>query len=439
MNLSHTEFDAWEQALPAFDGTLEADSPRLAADVAVGERTLAALGPKPGRDAGQAELALRVHRRCRRARKAFLRRHAGALFARLASTDGSHQPLSELALRASELCPGLVPTRRQLAQEAEYTQADKEGREIDQGLLFGALLAVPEVGCEIVRRMLRPSAKALALLARFRQEGELTIGALHLERRGHVAYLTFNNRDCLNAEDNALIDSMETAVDLALLDDSVHVGVLRGGRMDHPRYRGRRVFSAGINLKHLHRGQLSYTDFLLRREFGYINKMLCGLAPREEGEAGREIPWIAAVDSFAIGGGAQIVLACDRVIAAADSYFSLPAAQEGIVPGAANLRLARRTNGSLARQIILYGRRVQAHEEDARLLFDEVVAPEAMDEAIAACAAALDSPAVIPNRRMLKLAEEPLEAFRAYMARFAVEQAERLYSEDVLNKVRPSA
>jgi thioesterase DpgC len=233
---------------------------------------------------------------------------------------------------------------------------------------------------------------------------------------------------------------METAVDIALLDDSVKVGVLRGGEMSHPRYAGKRVFSAGINLKHLHRGQISFADFLLRREFGYINKMARGLILRDADATMparvNEIPWIAAVDTFAIGGGAQIVLVCDRVIGSSDSYFSLPAAQEGIIPGVANLRLGRVAGGRLARQILLYGRKVWANEEDGRLLFDEVVAPDDMDTAIADCAARLDSPAVVANRMMLRLAEEPLDLFRSYMAEFALNQAARMYSDDVLEKVR---
>ena len=52
----------------------------------------------------------------------------------------------------------------------------------------------------------------------------------------------------------------------ALLDPAVRVGVLRGGEMSHPRYRGKRVFSAGINLKSLHAGEISLVDFLLRRD-----------------------------------------------------------------------------------------------------------------------------------------------------------------------------
>jgi thioesterase DpgC len=61
-----------------------------------------------------------------------------------------------------------------------------------------------------------------------------------------------------------------------------------------------------------------------------------------------------------------------------------------------------------------------------------------MDAAIADCAARLDSPAVIANRRMLRLAEEPLDLFRSYMAEFALSQAARMYSDDVLEKVKPA-
>ena len=64
-----------------------------------------------------------------------------------------------------------------------------------------------------------------------------------------------------------------------------------------------------------------------------------------------------------------------------------------------------------------------------------VVEPAQMDAAIEARLAALASPAVIPNRRMLVLCEEPLDTFRTYMAQFALEQGQRLYSQDVLQKV----
>jgi thioesterase DpgC len=126
----------------------------------------------------------------------------------------------------------------------------------------------------------------------------------------------------------------------------------------------------------------------------------------------------------------------DRVIAAGDSYFSLPAAKEGIVPGFANLRLGRFLGARKARQVILCGRKIWAHEPDGGLVFDEVIEPADMDAAIERNILDLSGPAVIPNRHMLNLTEEPLELFQQYAAEFALIQAERLYSQDVIEKVR---
>jgi thioesterase DpgC len=122
------------------------------------------------------------------------------------------------------------------------------------------------------------------------------------------------------------------------------------------------------------------------------------------------------------------------VLAAADAYLSLPAAQEGIVPGAANFRLSRPAGPRLARQVILGGRRIWATEPAARSLVDEVVEPAGLDQAIERALGRLQHPAVVANRRMLNLAEEPPDEFRRYMAEFAVEQALRLYSDDVIGK-----
>ena len=243
--------------------------------------------------------------------------------------------------------------------------------------------------------------------------------------------------DCLNAEDIQQVEAMETAVDLALLDPAVQVGVVRGGEMSHPRYLGKRVFSAGIDLKALHAGRISLVDFLLRRELGYLHKVIRGvLVPGAASWRSPlvEKPWVAVVEGFAIGGGAQLLLLFDHVIAASDAYISLPAAHEGIVPGAANLRLTRCAGTRLSRQIILQGRRVWASEPAARLLVDEVVEPHDLDSAIEQSTERLRGSAVIANRRMLNLAEEPPQQFLGYMAEFALLQAVRLYSDDVIGK-----
>ena len=431
--------NTWLHASPSLGGAPETDLQSLAGYVQAGEVLLGLLAPKPGRVPEQAAHAASIHNACRALRRTFMDLHADWLYGSLINGRTTRKTLRELAFDAAEYCPGLVPTQEQIARERTRLQADKEGYEIDQGLFFHALLRSPQIGAHLVESALRPTARAQELIAQFRSSTRMDLGSVLIERRECAAHLTVNNSHCLNAEDDRLIDDMETAVDLALLDDEVRVGVLRGGIMTHPRYAGRRVFSAGINLKALHAGQISFVDFLLRRELGYINKIIRGLL-LENAAAGAykrtsEKPWIAAVDSFAIGGGAQLLLVFDRVIAAAGSYFSLPAAQEGIVPGFANLRLARLLGSRKARQVILCGRKIWAHEPDAQLLLDEVVDPTDMDAAIDRNAHQLSGPAVIANRHMLNLAEEPLELFLHYASEFALIQSERLYSQDVLDKV----
>jgi thioesterase DpgC len=432
----------WLDGLPAATHVPDTDARALAYYAAGGQALLAALPPKPLRSAEQQAVAEAVHRSCRELRTGFLRLHSSWVYDRLTAGMSTRPQLPELAYAAAEAFPGLLPTRAAIALERQSLQCDKEGYEIDQGIFFSELFAASACGAHLAESMLRPAARSHAAAAKFSRDRRLELHSVTIERHGSAAHLTVHNPRCLNAEDEQLIEDMETAVDVALLDADVRVCVLRGGTMTHPKYAGRRVFSAGINLRNLHRGQIPYIEFLLQRELGYISKMMRGLLLDEPGAAQpRQLvkPFIAAVDSFAIGGGAQLLLVCDKVIGAADSFFSLPAAQEGIVPGVANLRLTRAVGARVARQIILGGRKIAANEPDARLLFDEVVAPDAVDAALERAVTELDSPAVVANKRMLTLAEEPPELFRQYMAEFALAQAQRMYSQDVLDKVaRPA-
>ncbi|MGY0055415.1 (3,5-dihydroxyphenyl)acetyl-CoA 1,2-dioxygenase DpgC [Streptomyces sp. LZ34] len=429
----------WRQEAPPLTGDLRRDAAALTRYAAAGEEALALLPAKPERSGPQHAEARRVLDACRGLRNRFVHAHAERVYDTLTDGHAAHHRLAELVFAAAEAFPGLVPGRARMAEEQRLVQADKEGLEIDQGIFFRGLLRSPRVGAHLTDAMLLASPRAVELLPEFRREGRLDLGPVLLERRGPAAHLTVRNGYCLNAEDNGLIAAMETAVDLALLDDQVRVGVLRGGVMNHPRYLGKRVFSAGINLRHLREGKISFVDFLLRRELGCISKLLRGLLvdPSPGAYPDRTVhkPWIAAVDTFAIGGGMQLLLVFDRVIAADDAYFSLPAAQEGIVPGAGNLRLGRAAGSRLSRQVILSGRKILATEPEAAWVCDEVVPADRLDAAVEAAVRDFDNPAVAANRAMLGLAEEPLEHFRAYMAEFAFTQAVRLYDRDVIDKV----
>jgi thioesterase DpgC len=420
--------------ISAARGDLTRAQPALADAAARADDLIASLPEPAERSPEQGATAAAAHDTVRALRRHFVDLHAEAVYDRLTSRRTRYLRLPELVAAAAVAFPGLVPTPDQLAAERARSQAGKEGREIDQGIFLRGVLRSPSAGPHLLDAMLRPTPRALRLLPEFSRTGAADLGSVRIERRDGAARLTMCRDDCLNAEDNQQVEDMETAVDLALLDPGVRVGLLRGGQMSHPRYRGRRVFSAGINLKALHAGGISLVDFLLRRELGYLHKLLRGvLADDARPQATVEKPWVAAVDAFAIGGGMQLLLVFDHVIAASDAYLSLPAAQEGIIPGAANFRLARAAGPRLARQIILQGRRVCANEPAAEALVDEVVDPADMEDAIERSLDRLKSPAVIANRRMLNFAGEPLDEFRLYMAEFALQQSLRLYSEDVIN------
>jgi (3,5-dihydroxyphenyl)acetyl-CoA 1,2-dioxygenase len=184
---------------------------------------------------------------------------------------------------------------------------------------------------------------------------------------------------------------------------------------------------------------------MLERELGALSKMYRGHDLADPGSAAgemledrREKPFVGVVESFAIGGSCQILLVLDRVIAEAGSYFNLPARKEGIVPGCANLRLPRFVGERPTRQAIFFNRDFPAESPEGRMLADEVLAPEAIDEAIVPTATELMSAgptSLVANRRQLRIAAEPLETFRRYMANYAREQAYCFYSPALIDNL----
>jgi thioesterase DpgC len=284
--------------------------------------------------------------------------------------------------------------------------------------------------------MLCPTSRALERLGELRAAGTVDLGPVRVTRRGRAGILELSNPRHLNAEDEGTLGPTECGVDLILLDPDIEVGVVRGGVVNHPRYPGTRVFGSGINLTGLYRGRIDFLFYLLR-DLGYVSKIYRGIAPSAP-DAGAPAPaagsqegtietlWVAAVDRFAIGGACQLLHVVDHVIATRGSRFFLPARNEGIIPGASNLRLPRFVGDRAARQAILSGREWTAGEPDAALLCDEVVEPGEMDRALESRIEALTSSGLVnatANRRTLRAGQEPLDLFREYMATFAIEQA----------------
>ena len=382
----------------------------------------------------------------RAVREQFFRRHAVGIYDEVTDKGARTLRVSELVAAVSARYPALLPTREQIdAERALMEQSAKEGREIDQGLFIAQVLADERCGMHLIHAMLKPRREALELIAEFRRTGFADLGGAKVERKGKVGHVTLTNTKFLNAEDDRATAALETAVDLVLLDDGIEVGVLRGGTVEHPKYAGRRIFNAGINLTHLYYGQISLVEFFIERELGLLHKMFRGHwrseSYDEQFEDYVEKPWVAAVEAFAIGGGCQLLCIMDRVLAEQGAYFNLPASKEGFIPGAANLRFPRLVGIKLAREGIFFERVFHADTPEGRLICDEIVAPGEMDAAIERNAHQLvraGMTSTVANRKALRVGEEPLSVFRRYYATYTRQQALCLYDPKLIDNLKHS-
>jgi thioesterase DpgC len=429
--LAQDEISAWLQQRPEETGHFAADRTSFSDYWQRSRRLAGRLPPKSSRNEREQLAAGLLDRRARDARAAFLRRHGNAVYDALTSSRSRFVRVEDLVLRAAELVPGLVPTAQEIAAEDGLLQRDKSGLEIDQGLFLSAVLTNPDCGRHLCHAMLLPTAEAEALLPKLDRDGSVECEGASIRRAGKAAIVTQINPRFLNAEDQTTLAGLETCVDIALLDPKTEIAVMRGGPVVHAKYRGRCVFGAGINLTHLYHGRIPFVWYL-QRDMGYVNKIFRGLAfpddapPDEFGGQTIEKPWIAAVECFAIGGHCQALLVMDYVLAARDAFMTLPARKEGIIPGAANLRLPRFTGDRIARQAIQYERRLECDSPEGRLICDEIVEPDAMDAALDRVVTGLTTSGVVSaagNRRALRIGQEPFDTFRSYFATYAREQA----------------
>jgi thioesterase DpgC len=358
-------------------------------------------------------------------------------------TDDHRESLrvSELVYRAAEALPALLPSRDDIAAERRCLQRDKQGLEIDQGVFVAHVLANRSTAFHLMHTMSQPRPEALVGLTHLEREGRIDLGPILVERDGRLGRITIQNHQFLNAEDDVSTSALEVAVDLVLLDDQIEVGILRGAPAAHPKHAGRRIFGSGVNLTHLYHGQISLVEFMIERELGQVSKMFRGhdlAEPGDELEDRREKPFVAAVESWAIGGACQWLLVMDCVVAERTSYFNLPARKEGIIPGCANLRLPRFVGERTARQAIFFNREFPADSFEGRLIADHVVPAEEMDEAIVSAAIELTSAgttSLAANRRAIRVGLEPLESFRRYMSNYSRDQAACLYSPALIDNL----
>jgi thioesterase DpgC len=421
---------SWLQASPEIESNFDRDSAAFARFWRISAELREKLSAKPSRNKAQAAACDIIYKAERDAREQFLGCHVETIYRKLTNDCHSFARADKLLGDAAVFLPGLVPDADLLAQERSRALKDKESFEVDQGIFLSHVLGHRGVARHFCHAMLLPRPETVERLFHFRKHGAIDLGPAAVTRFGKASVVEMRNGAFLNALDEGMLDALEIAVDLAILDPETSVAVLRGGYVEHLKYGGRRVFSAGINLTHLYHGKISYL-FYIKHVLGFENKIFRGVArpdlPLDEiAGATTEKPWIATVDAFAIGGGCQHLLVMDYVLAAADAYMTLPARKEGIIPGAANMRLPRFTSDRIARQAIMNGRRLNCDSPEGRLICDEIVPPHEMDMALIRVIEGLTRSGVVSataNRRAFRVAQEPLDLFLNYLAIYAREQA----------------
>jgi enoyl-CoA hydratase len=206
-----------------------------------------------------------------------------------------------------------------------------------------------------------------------------------VERREAVRVITFDRPEKLNALGTPMLEGLERALDEARDDPRCRVLVLAGA--------GDRAFMAGADIGEYARQ--THDDFDVfqrscRRVFGAIDAF-----PK---------PVIGAINGYALGGGFEIALCCDLLIASTTARFGLPEGLLGLVPGGGGTqRLTRAVGPLLAADVLLSARRLTAEEALRAGLVAEVVEPERLLETALAKAEAIVAVAPLAAAELLEL------------------------------------
>jgi len=188
-----------------------------------------------------------------------------------------------------------------------------------------------------------------------------------VETRGRVGLVTLNRPKQLNALNDALMNELGAALEAFDADDGVGAIVITGNA---------KAFAAGADI-----GAMATWSYMDVYRSDYITR---------NWETLRSIrkPVIAAVGGFALGGGCELAMMCDIVIAADDARFGQPEIKLGIIPGAGGTqRLPRAVGKAKAMDMVLTGRMMSAEEAERSGLVSRIVpAKSLVDDAVAVAA-----------------------------------------------------
>jgi enoyl-CoA hydratase len=208
------------------------------------------------------------------------------------------------------------------------------------------------------------------------------LGTMRCTFDGPVARLRLNRPTVLNAADWAFVNDLVTATSTLVRHPDVRVVIVSGEG---------RAFCSGLDVKELAQGHLTAEWFALWergvRTLAHLDAIT-----------------IAAIHGYCLGGGLQIALACDLLIAADDAVLSIPAVREGVVADLGPMRLARLIGAAPAKRLCLLGHRFSATDGATMGLIAEVVEPgrhEQRADALAQELLTIPFPALLHTKRQI--------------------------------------
>ena len=183
-----------------------------------------------------------------------------------------------------------------------------------------------------------------------------------VETKGRVGVIRFNRLQALNALNAALVEELNTAIEAFEADENIGCILVTGSE---------KAFAAGADIKEM--ATKSYTE---------VN--LGDFACNQDRIARARKPVVAAVAGFALGGGCEMAMQCDIIIAADNAKFGQPEIKLGVIPGIGGTqRLTRAVGKAKAMDMILTGRMMDAAEAERSGLVARVVpAANLMEEAM---------------------------------------------------------
>lgn len=190
----------------------------------------------------------------------------------------------------------------------------------------------------------------------------MTFETILLETHGRVGLITLNRPQALNALNAQLVSEVNQALDALEADANIGCIVLTGSK---------KAFAAGADIKEM--AELTYPQIYMDDLFSDSDRV-----------ANRRKPIIAAVNGFALGGGCELALMCDFILAGDNARFGQPEINLGVLPGMGGTqRLTRAVGKAKAMEMCLSGRMIDAVEAERCGIVARIVpSDELLDEAL---------------------------------------------------------